>query len=362
VSGAVPSAIESGRQVFGTFGLYRFILAASVVMSHAGPTQWYYVAQYAVFAFYVLSGYVVAYILHYNYLPIEGGLRKYAINRALRIYPLYWLVFLVSYEVNTLFPQEAMAVQWVSGVPSTVTGWIFNITSVGLAEPLSGLIPPNVVVPVGWTLGVEITYWALMPKFLSSQRVRRWWLGFALLYTGLVIAIMLYRPATGFEAQPIRYSSTLAASLPFCIGLYLFLARKNGRIIIPHAVGSVNILIWCLLLAGSPYIFGDPFLSGFYVALAVNAVMVGYLSRIAQESLPRWLRRCDRFFGDLAYPIYLVHVPIAAILLATAPDLHRHSWPLLLATLMLSILSAAALHYSIEVPVSRWKRFIKQRG
>src|ERR1700678_2524825 len=93
VSPATTSSRSSASptSVFGVFGIYRYILATMVMTAHSAPLIWLFVGTYAVRAFFVLSGYVVCYILHNDYLRQEKGVWKYAINRALRIYPTYWL-------------------------------------------------------------------------------------------------------------------------------------------------------------------------------------------------------------------------------------------------------------------------------
>ena len=76
------------------FGAYRTLLALFVVFFHIGHLP--YLGSYAVFGFYVLSGYLMTLVMHTNYGYTLVGMTKYAVNRVLRIYPIYWLACLLS--------------------------------------------------------------------------------------------------------------------------------------------------------------------------------------------------------------------------------------------------------------------------
>ena len=72
------------------FGTYRYCLAHLVVLTHLA--SWPGVGSYAVFGFYMLSGFLMSLILNERYGFSLQGLRGYAANRALRIYPPYLFV------------------------------------------------------------------------------------------------------------------------------------------------------------------------------------------------------------------------------------------------------------------------------
>ena len=71
-------------------GSWRFFLAFLVVISHLWKDMIGGPAAYAVWGFYVLSGYLMTLVLNEKYGPSINGLKRYAYNRFLRIYPLYW--------------------------------------------------------------------------------------------------------------------------------------------------------------------------------------------------------------------------------------------------------------------------------
>ena len=91
------------------FGTFRAILALMVVALHLGGIP--ALGNYAVFAFYCLSGYLMTLILQRNYGYTLAGFSKYIFNRFLKIYPVYWvsilftlaLVVMTTYDVTRDF-------------------------------------------------------------------------------------------------------------------------------------------------------------------------------------------------------------------------------------------------------------------
>lgn len=75
------------------FGLYRTFLALWVVAAHLLVVQ---IGSYAVQAFFALSGYLMTYIMTKNYGYSVKGLRAFAMNRFLRLYPVYWALLLIT--------------------------------------------------------------------------------------------------------------------------------------------------------------------------------------------------------------------------------------------------------------------------
>jgi peptidoglycan/LPS O-acetylase OafA/YrhL len=70
-------------------GTWRFFLAAVVAISHLWAGMIDGPAAYAVWGFFVLSGYLMTLVLTTKYGTAPAGLRQFATNRLLRIYPSF---------------------------------------------------------------------------------------------------------------------------------------------------------------------------------------------------------------------------------------------------------------------------------
>ena len=70
------------------FGIWRTLLAIEVVAYHILPLP--LIGRYAVFSFFVLSGFLMTEIMQRAYGYTPGGSVRYLANRALRLLPSYW--------------------------------------------------------------------------------------------------------------------------------------------------------------------------------------------------------------------------------------------------------------------------------
>jgi peptidoglycan/LPS O-acetylase OafA/YrhL len=60
--------------------------------------------------------------------------------------------------------------------------------------------------------------------------------------------------------------------------------------------------------------FGNPHDLFFYINLFLNIGIITLLSKIPREIIPVKLFLADKFLGDLSYPIFLIHWPIAVLI------------------------------------------------
>ena len=77
-------------------GMIRFLLALSVVAAH-GAVIWKFNlvgGQIAVQAFYIISGFYMSLIINEKYIGKNNSYKLFITNRFLRLYPIYWTVFL----------------------------------------------------------------------------------------------------------------------------------------------------------------------------------------------------------------------------------------------------------------------------
>src|SRR5262249_22678453 len=92
------------------FGTYRMLLALMVALEHLGGT--YGMGAFAVMGFYLLSGYLMTLIMHDYYGYTKPGIIRYAINRFLKIYPIYWAVLFLSLIVVLYLGEDFSSALW----------------------------------------------------------------------------------------------------------------------------------------------------------------------------------------------------------------------------------------------------------
>lgn len=313
------------------FGLWRLLLAGVVVFQHLGPLENWWTGQYAVFGFYVLSGYLMARVLSTRYGFAPAGVRRFLTNRLLRVHPPYYAAAALTLVLYLVLPENNLVAGPAFNPPETGLDWLRNLTVLGMtAETPRRLVPP------AWSLHVEVAWYALMALGLARRRVAPAWLAVALAYT----AVLVWRGAPMAD----RYPTILAASLPFALGATLHHHAPR----IPSWLGPAAAGLFLVnTLAGDRW--GDPVGWPFYLSLGLVALAtIG----LADLRIGR-LRRVDEAAGALSYPVFLMHFQAATVaaVLGVAPTVH--GWGLLLGTLPVLLLLAWGLHALVERPAGR---------
>jgi exopolysaccharide production protein ExoZ len=162
--------------------IYRGLAAFSVVLFHAegiilnwsgeGYFTWGF---YGVNLFFVLSGFIIC-LIHYDDIGKPQKATSYLNKRFSRIYPVYWIVFIVSYFV---FFRE-------KNIP------IYHLIDSIFILKISRF---DKIVPVAWTLSYEILFYAVFFVLIMSRKV-----GLMILFAW--ISLILYRLIIDVNLMP----------------------------------------------------------------------------------------------------------------------------------------------------------------
>lgn len=336
------------------FGTYRTVLAVMVVLLHLGGVQ--VIGAYAVFGFYILSGYLMTLIMQRNYGYTRGGVARYAMNRFLRIYPIYWLSCIFS----------ILLIFWLGGemvrnyqhsifMPDDIVSAVKNILLLFPFRYDPRLTPPS------WALTVELFFYICIGLGLSrTKSLTVMWFVLSVLYTVALNVIGM--------SWEYRYFAIPAASLPFSTGALVYHYRSRladvtwklfGREYAPFLLFLMMIANW--YLGG---ILGTLRGSGFYVNYVLCALIVISLSE--RQTLPFISRGFDKMMGDFSYPIYLVHYQVGLVVLAalTSMGIDPGYPQLQFAVLSLPFIFLAAWLMSryVEIPIELVRSRIKAAG
>jgi len=327
----------------GNVDVLRAVAALMVLAGHAyflsGRTvsviaeRWYDVVVITgasgVWLFFAISGYVIARpfinaLLTGGALPALG---PYALRRAVRIYPLYWVAL-------TAFLLIAGA--------GVVRGWHYPLHYLLLQNVVPGR--EQAMLTVAWTLSIEVIFYTAVP--LLALTVRRWrravtaeWLAAAVLASWAAsIAFMVgadFLVAVTSIEGPWSRSLFPAVWQMFCPGLLVAIgphltspAWRRWLVDIPRGrpalVGAAVLLVAAAIVAPlSPQRWGlevfvfvidatrVPFAIGFGIVLAAAVA-----ARQVRASVPLRL-------GLVSYGIYLIHPVVIEALLRWGVPLPR---------------------------------------
>ena len=291
------------------FGIFRFILAVNVMIYHLLAIE--VIGPYAVYSFFVLSGFLMTIIMNETYGYSLSGLKRYAQNRCLRLFPIYWFLLILILGVIWLVGEPfSTAYHPNMKVPDTISQWLANLF---LVYPNSAPVNYDVrLSPPSWALSIELFFYLLIGIGITKTRT----VSVIVFFASLIVAIYSI-----FGGNGLGYGTLVEASLPFSLGGILFHFRSDLKYVI-HKLPSNCFLVVSSILLCSNLLFAI-YLSDTLQPSILNTavwklkvlcvlsnmiiscfVIIGLYYFKPQN---RFLKRLDRELGDLSYPLYIFH-------------------------------------------------------
>ena len=330
--------------------LLRVIAALGVVYFHttsdAGLRLEWDVGSRGVDVFFVISGFIIAYIG-------TGKPKQFFRRRLIRVVPFYWAATLVVFAAVALAPQLFRTA--TASVPHLIASLLFlpRLAPNGEMQPTLAL---------GWSLNFEMLFYAL---FAVSLQFSRDWApllcaGALIAFVGIVHAVGVRGDVVEFYARPIV--------LEFCYG-----------------IAAYYVFQWCSLrreqlvgLTGLKWLLAAAFVGGLvalcvlehnyrdrvprYIVAGIPSFVI-VISALLLERIWGWFTNNRSIFllGEASYIVYLVHPYIVfAILRVIVKDTSGLSWPAVAALigglLALTSIVSIAIHVWFEKPVMAYLR------
>jgi peptidoglycan/LPS O-acetylase OafA/YrhL len=281
----------------------RFGAAFTVFVSHYGVERisgalFWYLAEYgrtAVLVFFVLSGFVIAWVTETR----ERSLEDYALSRVARLYtvilPAFIITAAIDYSANAIDPR-LYGPGWGHSTEHPLRD--FALSSVFLGESWTLAVLPGFNVPF-WSLNYEAWYYVL---FAAATFTRGWLRIVALVVAGLIAGpkILLLLPTwlMGVAAWQWR------TALPRQLGGPLVLLSLTAFLGL-EALGGQQ-LFWHPNIRWVP-----PDYSGYdYVLGALVALLILGLAN-AKLPMPGFrFERVVRWLAGTTFGLYLFHYPL----------------------------------------------------
>jgi len=324
-------------------------------------------ARNAVQLFYIISGFLICHVLRSN--PAYQDPLRFYFSRALRLYPLYYSVaalaligaFFSAPEFFSLYrrlPWSADLLLVLSNLFLFGQDWVmFSAVVNGHLAFTSDFNATNpalyggLLVPQAWTLGLELTFYAIAPFVLRSRRT------IAILFVlSVTVRILLLASGLGTK-DPWSYRFFPAELSLFLLGALsqhlLLPACRKWRL--TSRPGTQRMATALMVLFSLVY-FLIP-VQEVYKAVLLFAVFVPLLplTFLLQGGSP-----LDRKIGDLSYPIYIGHVLVIEMLV---PLFSRAqvSDPLLisLGNVAAAVGFAVLLNRAVAEPIERLRQRVK---
>ncbi len=338
-------------------GFLRLSLAAIVLLGHLGRPFFFATGGIAVCCFYIISGFYIQLLLSQPDLKV----RNFYLSRAFRIYPLYWLFFVIRspflkslfallhagqfkltliYAFNNLFlfGQDVLRLTQYNQQSGDIAPILYS------AQLKEGYVLGQHLTIFGqsWTLAIELMFYLIAPLLLSlSTRTLSLLLCIFILTKAYLIEAGLFASPWFSNFFPIELGFFIAGALGYraysamqqrgwhkhhayqaaaCIFLIVILASLTSSL----EQSTIYVIATCATAAGVPFLFG---------ACRYNLF--------------------DRRLGDLSYPIYISHMTVFMFLRHQFEPLDiKYGGAIYISGVLLASIVAYLL---IERPVDRWR-------
>lgn len=316
----------------------RGLLASSVVLYHVYtgamddgilkadyiPRISEMVGPMAVYLFFVISGFLIP-----QSLMRHGSIRRFAIDRVLRIYPVFLVIHLLVFAAGPM-----IGYKWFQGIsaPEYILHFVSNLLL------LPGIFDLPIAQIVAWSLSYEAAFYLIMGTgyYILSRKGWR----YALLPVPLAAAAWLIWKDPAF--------------LFFVAGILLGIGKSPARLPQLTRLDGLAALVFTCILFDPDFIYGSLICA--FVFFHTVARQYGYLSALLRTRPFIWL-------GNISYSLYLWHTfvmfPVKRIVVAL--DLPAE-WIGVAAFGVVSIAGSLLVsHYSYQWIEMKFTRFVRRR-
>jgi peptidoglycan/LPS O-acetylase OafA/YrhL len=338
-------------------GYLRLMLALFVVFSHAGGisipflgntslNMYNFGGRNAVGLFFMISGFYMSLILTDKY---KNSLKTFYLNRALRIFPTYWLVLLLGIFFISADYKNIIAVLDTTTIGAKLYYFFSNIFIFG--SDLAYLLSAHSVVGLHWdpfgvssshngfsflfiptvfTIAIELVFYIVAPFLVRSLKLTLIFLFFSIAYHFAIIAGNNINIAFQYHLMP-------ASFLYFTLGILSHKMYVNKDLIRNKYFYLIfSIIATCFLVI-------QPLLPNLFLFLF--PFVLPYLFESTKHN------KIDRFIGDLSYPLYIVHYTVLKYCYA-----HQVPPALLgLRVTLISLIISIFILIAFEKPIDRFR-------
>jgi peptidoglycan/LPS O-acetylase OafA/YrhL len=340
--------IQAGRGIAAMLVVFYHAASMYALPKYGGTVAWGgagEIGMHGVDFFFVLSGFII-FMAHRNDIGRPDRLKRYALRRAVRIYPVYW-IFLIGFLLLVGIGLSTAPV---------ATGAIDMLSSFSLVR-LSSEKPP---LWVAWTLFHEILFYTVFAVLIWSRLI-------GVVLMGAWIVVMIAMHASGYDRPTFWTVFHDAFNLEFFMGIAV--AYFVGDL--TKAVAKMTLLLGALMLAVTAY--ADVLLqlsqaSGLYTlvyGVSFALILAGAVGMEMQGLVKS--SGILQLIGAATFSIYLAHSMVISIIYRFVSKLHVPAQfgdfvPLGVGILAIAI--SAPLYWIIEKPVLSflWVRLEKKRS
>ncbi|RVU00725.1 acyltransferase [Mucilaginibacter limnophilus] len=299
--------------------------------------------------FFVLSGFIITWV-HYNDIKLQGNWRRFFTKRIIRIYPLYWVIAILSVVIFVFMTPNRLK----------STGLTMDLTSPYI---LGSLLQSFVLIPqkgmylvgVAWTLSYEMLFYLVFGMCIAggyylTRIVTVAWLT---LITTNALFFRWDNFYIDFLLNPIILEFMMG-----CVVAWLFIKRIKIPVKLLYVLLPVLFVLAILTIKLDGLKIDRDLLT--VLILGISFAVFTYVAVDADIGYPNARYPAVLLLiGDASYAIYLFHQTLygatVRMYLKAAVMLHISLPPVVVALIMvvITVFVGVFIHLYIEMPLLR---------
>jgi peptidoglycan/LPS O-acetylase OafA/YrhL len=306
----------------------------------------------AVIVFFVMSGYVIAYVAGQRDRPAD----RFVINRVARLWSVLIPSLVLSVLAALIVGDRSVAVP----APAVTAPWAFSVaalkTVLFLGESWGGDTPAPYNAAT-WSINYEAWYYAVFAAFVFAAARWRWRLAGAIavlagprvmaLFPCWLLGVWLFNRRTALVMRPgAAYALFAAAAALYALAYHIGLTTESRQWLKALTHGE------SYHLGPSTSVIGDMLLAPVIAASIVAVQNMPAVNRVLARAAP-----ITRIAASRTLSLYLFHVPLFAILYGGF-GLGQHGGIGSVLCLLLGIGGAVALGGVTEARLTAWRAWL----
>lgn len=332
---------------------YRFYLRSQV---ENGTTIWDALFGWGIIGvdiFFIISGFIMVYTTQ-NYTQSLFSTKRFLINRAIRIFPMYYIglliTFLLSGAMSTFhYPEK------VQNLLSALTFTVYK------TDITPHYIDDGGMYNIRWTLNYEVYFYMAFSVCLLVKHRLLSLIGFSAFMICLIPAIAGFQPTTSIQGYPF-HSPTLGlltnpVFLEFIIGAivgYLYLKLKNitSSTKIQAIASFISLTLFMYVIYG---IYNESLRAFNTESAIILGVFILFIT-LADPLLKKYIPHILTYLGDISFSLYLLHGAIGSAVMKRMEPFELSNYKGIVTVIIaisLSIFISHLTHKYIEIRLTR---------
>ncbi len=311
--------------------------------------EFFIAGHYGVQLFFFASAFTIFNSYQSRYHKENTPNLNFFIRRFFRIAPLYYLAIIYYLYYNGLGPNY-----WSGGLPITTKGILMNISFTHGFSPTY----MNSVVPGGWSIGLEMLFYAIVPAlYLLLKNANR---AVLFLSASLIIKILCDKLAYRYLAiaNGFIFDQYLTFYLPyhlpvFVLGIiFYFYIVKGDKQVAWYSFALLAVLLIFDYIKHQIGVIANVKVGAIFFAVSVGLKYINHNNFLSKAII---------YVGNISYSIYLCHFAVISFIVEYLhlPErfvaAHNYLWMLIWFIIVLigSIALANTTTYFIEKPMQK---------